>query len=605
MIREDEKINRRHLHISILIITLLSLSACSVLDPLRLTFENDRQTITEEILRRDRVFTVRKNDEQILIDLLNEPDPEIRQAVVRLMEQNPSQVIYDALIEAVSDENDIVSEEAQRVVLDQWEDSYKAVIRGLNSPVSRTLYTSIDLIRKKESQDVSVYLLTLFSDPRPTVRASASRGFVALNEYEHPWFQTLLQSPQAIVRQTAVESLPRFRNPEIIPSLIGYVLDPEPDIRTAAIFGISEFDRQALPALHETMLFTANKELRLNVLELIDGILEPESIPVLVNLLSDQDNLIAAKSAEILYRQGETCIPELLNRMPDMETPALLLSFDLIRRFKNQEGLVRLIEHFDSEDDSVRLRAIDAVRAFSEEAFPALVNALDSNNEEIKFQSLLILSEQRAAPLVYDFEESEYPVNHVFYFFETLDQDAVISYLNNVDLPSLNLLALRNLYEIELSTRQFQEIRSIRNPDEFPYLYYFREWEDSLISAELSRQSSFAYMHYYFDSGEEAWLSESKQMRDTSLLFERTAAAARDSALRSGAYAGPEDLAYVSRYLFNREQLAESWRALTTDIQSLAMLIFLRYSLDIQTVVRDYDYFRTLPRQEGPYPQNL
>lgn len=605
MIMEDEKINRRYLVIIILIVSLFSLSSCSVLDPLRLTFENDRQTIMEEILKRDRIYKIRSDDEDILIDLLNESDPLIRQAVVRLMEQNPSQPIYDALITTVSDEDELVSAEAQRVLIEQWEDSYKAVIRGLNSNDLKNLYTSIDLIRMKESQDVSVYLLTLFSDSRPSLRASASRGFVELNEYEHPWFQTLLQSPNPIVRQTAVETLPRFKNPEIIPSLIGFILDPVPEIRTAAIFGISEFDRKALPALHETMKFTVNKELRLSVLELIDGILEPESIPVLVDLLSDDDALIAAKSAEILFRQGEDSIPEILNRMPLMDLEALLYSFDLIRRFKDQRGLVRVIEYFDHDEEIIRNRAIDTVRFFSVDAFPVLIDALDSESEGIRYESLLLLTEQHASSLVYDSEKSKYPVNQIFYLFEILSQDEVINYLSNVKLPSRNLIALKNLYDIELSTRQYQAVRVLRDRDRNPYLFFFREWEDSLISAELSRQSSFTYMHYYFDSGEEAWLTESKQLRDTASLFERSAASARDSALRSAAVADREDIALVTRYLFNRQQLAESWRALTSDIQDLAMLIFLRYSMDIQIVVRDYDYFRTLPKQDGPFPDNL
>ena len=606
MIGEDEKINQRLLRgIYPIISLLLLLSACSVLDPSRLTNEYERVPILEEILKRDRVYTVRRADEAALIALLDEPSSVVRLATVRLMGQNPSQVIYDALLRAVLDENEDVADEASSVLLGQWEQSYKAVLRGLSSTEPVVVYSSIDLIRQRGWQENSVYLLTLFGDPRPSVRAAASRAFVGLNEYENPWFQSLLNSPRPIVRQTAVETLPRYNNPEIIPSLIAFILDPVPEVRTAAIFGISEFDKRALPALHETLRFTANRELKLNVLEIVDGILEPESIPVLVEMLSSGDSLISAKSAEILFRQGPDSIPELLRQMEDMNNEALLLSFDLIGRFQDQRGLVRLISYFDSEDEIIKDRAVEIVRSYGKASFSALVEGLDDPSEGIQHQCLKLLVEQRAPSLVYDSKSSSYPVDHVFYFFETSAEDEVRLYLDEVELSSRSVNALINLYEIELNTREYQFIRGLRDRDQYPYLYFFREWEDSMISAELSRESSFSYMHYYFDTGMVEWLTESKQLRDTAALFERAAAAARDSAMRTGALAGAEDRDMVSRYLDNRKNLAESWRALSSDIRNLAMLVFLRYSLDIETVIRDYDYFRTLPVMSSPLPQNL
>ncbi len=604
MMGEDEKINQRLFRVIFPVISLLLLlSSCSVLDPTRLTDEFDRVPILEEILMRDRVYTVRNTDETALIALLEEPSVQVRLAAVRLMEQNPSQEIYDALMTAVLDLDEDVSAEASRVLLDQWEDSYKAVLRGLSSSEAAIVYSSIDLIRKKESQDISVYLLTLFSDTRPSVRAAASRAFVGLNEYEHPWFQSLLNSPRPIVRQTAVETLPRYNNPEIIPSLIAFILDPVPEVRTAALFGISEFDKWALPALHETLRFTANRELKLNVLEIVDGILEPESIPVLVELLSSGDSLIAAKSAEILFRQGPDSVPELMDKMDDMNREAVLLSFDLIGRFKDQRGLFRLIKYFNHEDEELRQRAVEIVRSYESNAFPALIEGLNDRSEMVQRQCLELLIEQRAPSLVY--ESSSYPVDRVFYFFETMDEETVRLFLDEVKLSSRSSNALKYLYEIELSTRDYQFIRSLRDREQYPYLYFFREWEDSMISAELSRESSFSYMHYYFDTGMEEWLRESKQLRETAALFERAAAAARDSAMRTGAGAAPEDKALVGRYLEHRKSLAESWRALSSDIKNLAMLVFLRYSLDIETVIREYDYFRTLPAVNSPLPQNL
>jgi len=608
MVTEDEKINRRITIILLLICTSLmifSLGSCSVLDPLSLTVDENRQKIVDEILKRGRLYSIRKDDEAQLIALLSEKDPNIRLAAVKLMENNQSQEIYDALITAYTDENESVSSEAQRILLATWENSYKAVVRGLNSNKSSVVYASIDLIRLKQSKEVSLFLLTLFSDDRPTVRAGASRVFVELNEYEHPWFQSLLESPDSIVRQTAVETLPRYKNPEIIPILLRYILDPVPEVRTAAIFGISEFDRAALPALHETVKISGMRELRLSVLELIDGIMEPESIPVLVALLSDDDPSIASKSAEILYRQGAEAIPELLKSMPDMKPGALLLSFDLIKRYRDLRGLTPLAGYFADKNQTVRESAVATVRSFRKEAHPYLISVLDSPRQEVRNKSLQILVEQRAPSLVYDSEKKEYPVNRVFYFFETLSIQEVQGYLAQVSLPDRTVSALSNLFEIEINTRQYQEIREVRDSTAFPYLFYYRQWEDDMVSAELSRQSSFAYMHYYFDTGNEQWLSESKQLRETAGVFEVSSGTSLKLALEAGRKTNTNDIALVSRYLYSRKQLSESWRSLSSDIQSLALLVFLRYSLDIQTVVRDYDYFRMLPRISTPVPENL
>jgi len=608
MVMEDEKINRRSVIKLLLIcssVITLALGSCSVLDPLSLTVDENRQKIIDEILKRGRLYTIRKDDEDQLIALLSERDPSIRLAAVKLMENNQSQKIFDALITADIDENEDVSSEARRILLASWDKSYKAVIRGLNSERSAIVYASIDLIRLKQSRDVSLYLLTLFSDERPTVRASASRVFVSLNEYEQPWFQSLLESPNPVIRQTAVETLPRYRNPVIIPILLKFILDPVPEVRTAAIFGISEFDRAALPALHETLKIEGSRDFRLSVLQLIDGILEPDSIPVLVSLLSDKDQAIAAKSAEILFRQGPAVLPELLDKMPGMTQPALFLSFDLIRRYRDLKGLTPLSGYFVNENPAVRDRAVDTVRSFGRDAHPYLIRTLDDPDQNVRNKALQLLVEQRAPSLVYDSEQKDYPVNRIFLFFETMSAPEVQGYLAQVVLPDRIMSALTRLYEIELNTRQYQEIRAVRDSSVHPYLFHYRQWEDDMVSAELSRQSSFAYMHYYFDSGNEEWLNQSRQLKETAGQFDISADSSLKAALQAGSRAEKAEISLVSRYLYSRKQLSESWRSLSSDIQNLALFVFLRYSLDIQTVIRDYDYFRMLPRKSTPAPENL
>ncbi len=579
--------------------------SCSVLDPMSLTEGSDRQELLDEILLRDRLFSIRREDEASFLSLLENDDPQLRLAVVKLMEANPSPRVYDALVRAVQDDDEEISSEAVRILLKDWEDSYKAVLRGLNSSESPVIYSSIDLIRRKESREESVYLLTLFGDERQAVRSRASRVFAILNEYENPWFLQLQNSPDPLVRQTVVETLPRFRNPDIVPFMIAYILDPVPEVRTAAIFGISEFDRDALPALHEILRYNESRELRLSVLELIEGILEPESIPVLIDMLSDPDPLVSGKSAEILYRQGADAVPFLLEKRESLEESSLLLALNLLKRYQDDRAVPALIQTFAHESLQVRLAAVDAVLAFREKGFPYLVEALDSPDSRIQYQSLLLLVEEWAPLLVYDQETQEYPVDRIFYFFENVTSLEIQLYLDAVDLPERVVAALKNLYEIEVHTRRYGEIRDINDPGDYPYLFYFKSWENAMISAELSRQNSYSYMHQYFESGTEEWLKESRQLRETSAEFDRAADNARITARRAGRAAGREDRTLVSSYIESRTALADSWRALSSELKNMARLVFLRYSVDIEAVLREHDYFRILPSAKSASPDNL
>ena len=607
MSREIEKINRRALLQILLLLTAVTglFFSCSILDPMSLTEGSDRQELLEEILLRNRLFNIRKDDEASLISLIQDEDPQVRLAAVKLMEANLSPQVYDALLIAVQDDEEEISSEAVRILLEHWDESYKAVLRGLNSSESPVIYSAIDLIRFKESKEESIYLLTLFDDKRQTVRSRASRVFALLNEYENPWFLQRLDSPDPLVRQTVVETLPRFKNPEIVPFMIGYILDPVAEVRTAAIFGIAEFDREALPALHEVLRYGESKELRLSVLELIEGILEPESIPVLVDMLGDPDPLISGKSAEILFRQGLNAVPELLDHLDEMEEAPTLLAVNLLKRYQDERAVPALIRAFAHESLQVRLSAVDGVLAFREKGFPYLVEALDDPDSRIQYQSLLVLVEEWAPVLVYDQQKGEYPVDRIFYFFENLNSLEVQLFLSAVDLPEQVVTALQNLYEIEVHTRRFKEIRDKNDPIGLPYLYYFRSWENAMISAEISRQNSYGYMHRYFESETKEWLEASRQLRQSSAQFDRAADNARIAAREAGRKARGSDLDLVSSYLESRKALSDSWRALSADVKDMAMLVFLRYSVDIEAIVREYDYFRTLPSAKSATPENL
>ncbi len=98
-----------------LLLLLLALS-CSVLDPLSLTREQERLDILDEILLKDRAFHIRRKDQEPLLALARSPNPKIRLAVIKVLENNPSPESYNALVAAMVDEDDTIAREATRIL---------------------------------------------------------------------------------------------------------------------------------------------------------------------------------------------------------------------------------------------------------------------------------------------------------------------------------------------------------------------------------------------------------------------------------------------------------------------------------------------------------
>ena len=310
--REDKNINKQYpggyssliKSLFLFLITGILLYGCTGFSPELLSYGEERERIIEDILKRGREFSIRESAEDSLISLLEDPNPQVRMAALRIMESNPSPKIYDAVLTATLDEFEEVSLEAYRILLENWEESRNSVLRGLNSTSASIILTSVTAIGQAESPDDTLYLLTLFSDYREVVRSSASRIYARLGSYENPWFQSLLKHENSLSRLTAVKTLPRFRDPELVPVLMPFILDRDPEIRKAALFGLSEYDTDALPYLHQSLKFSQDDGLRISLLQVVEGISDTASIPVLIGLMDDDNEKISLKSVEILLGMG-------------------------------------------------------------------------------------------------------------------------------------------------------------------------------------------------------------------------------------------------------------------------------------------------------------
>ena len=583
----------------------LFVHSCSTFTPELLTFSDDKDRIIEDVLKRGRVYTLDPEDEEALVSLLKDPDPEVRLTVLKIMEKNPSQSIYDAILEATLDDEESVSDEAFRILFDQWDQAYKAVVRGLDSDSVSLLLSSINAVSRKKASGEADYLLTLFSDPREVVRSAASRTFAALGDFSNPWFQVLLVSLDSNVRLTAVQTLPRFHDPLMVPVLIPYVKDPENKIRSAALFGLSEYDVDALPFLHVTLLNSSDDELRLSLLQIVEGILDSRSVSVLLDMLEDENERIALKSVEILVRLGaDAVVPSLLERMEGLSPEALIHSFSIAEKFQDLRLLPVLSGNFNHSDPKVAEKAVAVIQAYGDSASDYLIDQLDDGNP-LQSVSLEILVQLKEPDLVYDEARGEYRTDNIFLLFESLTQDSLLSFLSSLPLPSRIVSSLWSLYDIDSNVLIFKNTGYAARYEEYPYFYYFREWEQYLLNAEASRLGAFQYQQKFFNTGDESWLTEARILRNTADWYDRGAENAFKRAVSAGRNASEEEKQVCLDYLESRRALVSRWRNLTSDIQKMARLVFLRNSLDIEALAGEYDFFRSLPPKSIPSPENI
>ncbi len=591
----------------LLLLVLGFCMACVALDPERLVLDQGRQDLLDEILNRDKTFRIRRRNESRLIALLDSEDSRLRLAVVKLMGANPSPGVYNALVSVLIDEDSEVVKEATRILLGQWDKAEKAVLRALSSPDTLQARAAVRLIRLRGDSAYAPYLLMMLDDSRPELREQAARGYGVLGGFRSSWFQARLASPVGRIRRSAVEIIPLFRDSRFIPFLMDFVSDPDESVVSAALFGLSDFGVKALPPIEKALKEREDRPFRLKLLEVIDGGLNSESIPLLISLLGDGDSLIAQRAERILFRMGSQALPLLVQGVSETDFQALERAIHLVVLWQDPRGIPFLVQTLGSRAGNsgvLSRKAKEGLLSFGEKACEALVRAVDDEGSKARLPALELLVETRSPSLVRT-PEGEYSVSRVLYLFESLDRTTLDVYLEEAPFSPGERRELKGLYKAELNAAAHDKIKKISNQKAFPYFFALRDWEQASLASDLSRKQAFEYIHNYFTSNEDSWLRASRQSRESSGGFDREAERALKKALAAKGAAGKEDTALVESYLKSREALVEGWRGRSRGTKKLLLFIFLNYSLDIKVMLRDYDYFRTLPPASCPWPKGI
>ena len=238
-----------------------------------------------------------------------------------------------------------------------------------------------------------------------------------------PFLLDLLKDNAFHVREAAAIALGKIKKTETVASLMSLLRDPYPEVQEAAIRSLLEM-RSALP-LDELVLALQQKSayLRANAAILLSAILYEASIPNIVFLLKDQDEVVRRTAVNALGRFPRPLIVRpLLSALGDedykvrvavlnvfqdsieviLEDLSYLVHDDnmwvraalarTIGQVSGDHGLTLLLQLVKDPTGVVQISALTALGQRREEAiFPVLLEKLSSEDRDVKKAAILAL----------------------------------------------------------------------------------------------------------------------------------------------------------------------------------------------------------------------
>lgn len=389
-------------------------------------------------------FASQKQDMSSLVEQLGDEDASVRDNAVKAL-GGIGELAVPVLIQALSDDNPFVRLEATRVLGGIGKPAEHAVpaleklLRDENVTIrimAADALCNIDnsrgdtvipvLMQALGDEDIVIRhdavsalariganteaavpaLIVAFEDENSSVRAEAAEALARIGVPALPALIQALDNESSLVRGTAAYALGGIGEPAkgAVPALADALRDERTEgtytVSFRAAVALVKIGQPAVPALIQALvdpssLARANAAYALGEVGYASGgigELAEEALPALIEMLRDKDKEARGRAAYALGGIGEPAIPALIEALNhedrDVRSNA---AYALGRIGEPAKDAVPVLMKAMSNDDYVRLGAAEALGKIGEPAVPALVEALNHEDEDVRRNAASVL----------------------------------------------------------------------------------------------------------------------------------------------------------------------------------------------------------------------
>ena len=391
----------------------------------------------------------------ILVKLLSDPKPSIRQAAAQRLRQNPTDEADQALNQVVHSHSDVF---VRRIAAQNLlrKPPTPAVIpllgEAVRSPDAEIRETALSGLARAPTPRTIALMAPLLNDPVSKVSLTAATLLCAMpSPLADDAVMPLLKHPDWQLRQLAVQHYARTPSPRAISGLEEAMGAPEQEIRIEALRALGLIHDSAVVPILGRMLDDPDESLRITAIELLRGRNDPASVDLMLKALASHVSVgvrhhaaakfeaqpnpaaigplaLAAKHEDDTLR---TVAVRALGKLPEPAATAAIVealndpvpevrmtaaTMLVTRRDDASEAAMIAALHSHGDVEVRRLAATRFQNIPAPKAVPALAEAMKNVDDQLRQQAVQALQKMPAEaidPLIAALEDPSDSVRHV------------------------------------------------------------------------------------------------------------------------------------------------------------------------------------------------
>jgi HEAT repeat protein len=525
-------------------------------------------------------FKITPEDYPDIRALLQDENPEHRMAGVILASQTGDEALYPDIIDAALDEDSDVSGLAEKLILENRGSFRPFLLDTLNSDDPSRRSGALILLSRLGGEDVVPVLIDFFNDPDPDVRNQASLSVREITGRNNPLLREALDSSDPLTAAIAYRTLGRYTDPDDAPVFISAFASEDPGIRREAQLAALRLGEEGLIFLHVAAGNPGKPyRVRLSALEVIQGLRSTDSLEFLLGLLDDEDERIRLKAETILGTYGSEAIPALTELYNASEVKNRVYAVQQMGEIGSKAAIPVLVSALGDTSREVRNTAMDALRGFGEEAWPVL-------HDNLSEQGLVLLREE-ADPWLVSLENGEPNISALFLLITGSGMEDLEAYLNKAEISKLTMESILSLKKAWHTAEEFSILDALIAEGRNPYLLLWRQRELNMVAARDMLRQSFMELHAYFETRDPSVLDKAGETRGESRRLEKLAREQKAALDRLDEEQKASGEILLGRYREMRESLVRTWEYVIPSLLPLAEQIYAERGVDPESLVSE------------------